>query len=360
MSAKPPISVAIPVYNGGDVLPRSLDSILDQTFSDFELVISDNASTDATEDICRDYARRDKRIRYSRNDANLGAAPNFNQVFQLCNGRLFKWHAHDDMIRPTFLEWCKAVLDSDPDAVNCTAKRQWIDADDLPIDLPHYHADFPAKPRDSYDNLTFAQLVRFSGVDEPLVWGLMRPEAIRRTRLMGSYYCSDAVFLAELRLCGTFRQVPERLYLERCYYGTPEQEMRRSILGWDVWFDPRNARKRFQSPSLTLFIEHLRAINRADVTSWRKAHCYAAMFGYVGARVRWQVLSGYLPRRLWHELHATLARRTSEGDSVEDAGASASTDGSFGEFAEGGIDLCADPPEKPIKLRSGAAQRTRR
>ena len=103
MPAHPRVSIGLPVYNGELFLENALDSILSQTYSDFELIISDNASDDKTEEICRSYAARDKRVRYSRNAHNLGAAPNYNRVYHLARGRYFKWASHDDVLAPEFL-----------------------------------------------------------------------------------------------------------------------------------------------------------------------------------------------------------------------------------------------------------------
>ena len=100
---RPRVSIGLPVYNGENFLEFALDSILGQTFQDFELIISDNASTDATESICRRYAAKDSRIRYYRNPNNQGAAQNYNRVFALARGEYFKWAAHDDVCKPNYL-----------------------------------------------------------------------------------------------------------------------------------------------------------------------------------------------------------------------------------------------------------------
>src|SRR5262245_11232182 len=81
--AKPRVSIGMPVYNADKFLPEALQSLVNQSFADFEIVISDNASTDRTEEICRSYAQRDQRIRYFRNTTNIGVFRNFNQVFHL-------------------------------------------------------------------------------------------------------------------------------------------------------------------------------------------------------------------------------------------------------------------------------------
>jgi len=100
----PLVSVGIPVYNGSRYIREALDSVLAQTLSDFELIVADNHSTDSTEDICRDYARRDPRIRYIRHDRNCGLLANFAFVAQQARGQFFTWLAYDDALGPDYLE----------------------------------------------------------------------------------------------------------------------------------------------------------------------------------------------------------------------------------------------------------------
>ncbi|TJV45636.1 MAG: glycosyltransferase family 2 protein, partial [Mesorhizobium sp.] len=111
-SKSPKVSLGLPVYNGENFLSDAIQSILDQDFSDFELVITDNASTDRTADICLEFAQRDRRIRYVRNVRNLGAGANFNRAFQLSTGEYFKWCAHDDRLSSGFLTDCVRALDA--------------------------------------------------------------------------------------------------------------------------------------------------------------------------------------------------------------------------------------------------------
>jgi glycosyltransferase involved in cell wall biosynthesis len=117
----PAVSIGMPVYNGEQTLRTALDSLLSQSFSDFELVISDNASSDATESICRDYAERDRRIRYVRQGKNLGATENFRYVLDEAHGEYFMWAASDDVRSPDFLELNLDYLEKHPDYVSSTS-----------------------------------------------------------------------------------------------------------------------------------------------------------------------------------------------------------------------------------------------
>src|ERR1700730_7419804 len=100
------VAIGLPVHNGGNFLAAAIDSILAQSYGDFDLVISDNASTDDTEEICRAYARRDSRIHYIRQSTNVGAANNYNVSFRMSDSQYFKWAAHDDVLAPGFLGAC--------------------------------------------------------------------------------------------------------------------------------------------------------------------------------------------------------------------------------------------------------------
>ena len=124
----PTVSIGIPVFNGARYLGEALDSLLSQTYTDFEIVISDNASTDTTATLAREYARKDKRIRYTRHERNIGAYLNFSHVFRLARGKYFKWAAADDLCDRFFLERCVAILESDTTILGCYTRTAKIDS----------------------------------------------------------------------------------------------------------------------------------------------------------------------------------------------------------------------------------------
>src|SRR5438105_14597753 len=126
-SNRPAISIGMPVRNGEKYVSQAIDSLLAQTFTDFELIICDNASTDRTERICREYAAKDGRIRYHRNERDIGPAQNYTRCFGLARGTYFRWHAHDDVCEPTYLARCLAVLQRDPSVINCHSLTRVID-----------------------------------------------------------------------------------------------------------------------------------------------------------------------------------------------------------------------------------------
>jgi glycosyltransferase involved in cell wall biosynthesis len=125
--AHPRVSIGLPVWNGEEFLPQALDSLLGQTFGDFELIISDNASTDATEAICKSYGARDGRIRYYRNDENIGLQANTQKVLDLATAPLFMWACHDDTWDLTYLDKMVDKLDRDESLVLAGSNAASID-----------------------------------------------------------------------------------------------------------------------------------------------------------------------------------------------------------------------------------------
>ena len=212
MSKPPKVSVALPVFNGENYLAEALDSILAQTFRDFELVISDNASTDATPRICAEYAARDARVVVNRNARDVGPCKNFDLAFELSSGEYFKWAAHDDLLDPTFLEKCVAVLDADAEIILCHSLTRIIDDDGN--ELAVYDSGLRGASS-SRQSRRFAALILSQHICTDM-FGLMRADALRKSvRLEGNYHGCDRFMLAELALIGRFAQLPEPLFLNR-------------------------------------------------------------------------------------------------------------------------------------------------
>jgi len=283
-SSLPYVSIGLPVYNGERFLTETLDSLLAQTFENFELVISDNASTDRTQEICEDYAAKDRRIRYYRNDQNLGAVRNYNRVFELSTGKYFKWAAHDDLCAPVLIKRCVEVLDGEPSVVICYARANIIDErgrhqkdyDDL-MDLrsPNPHERF----RD--------YLFRPAGLCNALM-GMIQVSELRKTPLIGNYIMSDRVLLGELALRGKICELSERLFYRRLH---PEQgqwaNQTRSALA--AWYDPAN-RKRFVWPTKWKhFFEYIDCIRRVPLSWHEQIWCYSYMMKWGGKELMWAI-----------------------------------------------------------------------
>ena len=215
MSAREPIvSIGVPVYNGEDYLAAALDSILSQSFQDFELIICDNASTDATEAICREFANKDARVRYHRQPHNLGAAPNYNDVYHRSRGKYFKWCAHDDLLEPTFVERCVEALETRPECPVAYTMFSRIDATNDVIEEGASHPALSAGAPQVRADVAIRPYKEGGASDSP-IFGVIRRAALDRTRLHGSYTGSDRTLVLELALQGPFYEVPERLFLNR-------------------------------------------------------------------------------------------------------------------------------------------------
>lgn len=209
--SKPLVSIGLPVYNGERFIRQTLDSLLAQDYEHFELIISDNASTDHTAEICQEYVAKDQRVRYHRNTTNLGAVKNFNRVFALAQGTYFMWAADHDHHAPTFISRCIAVLEQDSSVVLCYPQTVRIEPDGSYSE--------PIPPR--LDTRGMFDISRFQSVIWSLtycyqIYGLIRSSALRRTGLSRSTLGPDTILLAELALLGTFAYVPEQLlYIRR-------------------------------------------------------------------------------------------------------------------------------------------------
>lgn len=212
------MSIGLPVYNGERFLTEALDSLLTQTYSDFELIISDNASTDRTEEICRAYAAKDQRVRYFRNTTNIGVNGNFNRAFALSKGNYFKWASADDICRPEHLARCIDVLDHEAMVVLAQSKTRFIDENGTPLDVkdPGWDLQFET----AAERLRY--VIRAGHCVNPH-YGVIRTDALAKTRLMPSYPGGDYRLLAELSLQGKFFELPEYLFLRRVHPGASNQ-----------------------------------------------------------------------------------------------------------------------------------------
>ncbi len=270
------------MYNGENYIGEALDSVLGQTFEDFELIISDNASTDRTEGICRKYAAKDPRIRYFRNDINIGAAQNFNRVFTLSSGEYFKWAAHDDILAPEFLSKCVMVLDDDPSVVLCYSKIVKIDEygkhdgtynDDNEIRVDSF------KPHERFRELMEMHHWTIS------VFGVIRANVLNRTPLIGNYVGSDRCLVAELGLIGRIYRVPEYLFFRRehpdssCHKIKVPQER----LGW---FDPNKAGK-ICFPNWRYGLEYFKSVRRVSLSWSELIFCYMHIANWYRKRWIW-------------------------------------------------------------------------
>ena len=307
---KPRVSVGLPVFNGEDYLAEALDSILAQIYPDFELIISDNASTDRTQEICKAYAAKDPRIRYYRNEQNLGAAKNYNRVFELSSGEYFKWVAHDDLCAPEFLERCIEVLDHEPTVVLCYPRTDLIDArgeiqgkyaDSLNLRSPKPHERF----RQFFDTQGLCHAV----------FGVIRASVLKKTPLIGNYVASDRVLLGELALHGEFCELSEYFFYRRIH---PQISTKANVTENEIaaWFDP-GKRNKVLLPRWRRFFEYLRAIKRAPLSWSERVRCYVQVGRFVLLPKRWGGMGEDLFKAAKLTLRSLLSHKSELGNAEE-------------------------------------------
>lgn len=266
---RPRVSIGIPVYNGGELFREALDSLVAQSFGDFELIIADNASTDGTESVAREYVTRDRRVRYSRNETNIGLSGNYNRLLHMSQGEYFKWAPADDMCCPTYVERCVEVLEQDPRVVLAYPKTRFVDRERRPLGIedPGWHlvADSPAQR---------LRYVIFHSHWVNSVTGLIRRSALKKTRLLPDYPGGDFRLLGELSLLGKFYEIPEYLFIRRLHERSSSWHT--ADAGWQAsyWSATQD---RLPWPFLQLKADHWLTIMRSGLTAAEKASLTASL-----------------------------------------------------------------------------------
>jgi glycosyltransferase involved in cell wall biosynthesis len=260
----PLASFGVPVYNGATYLPHALDALLAQDLDDFEVIICDNGSQDATGEIAREYAALDSRIRYYHNGRNLGLSRNFNRTFELSRGKYFKWAAHDDWHPPQMLRLCTDLLERDPSAVICASAVAIMDDDGEIFDEWHPSVDL----RTPEAHLRFHRLIWSLGETHPL-FALIRADALRQTPLYRPFVGGDRVLLAQLALMGPIWQLDQVLHHYRQTRMRPGARPTGNRPSQAVILDPANKGK-LPSRTWRLGYEHLRLVARARLAPQHK------------------------------------------------------------------------------------------
>lgn len=282
MSTAPRLTIGLPVYNGEKYVAESLEALLGQSFADFELIISDNASTDGTGDICRRYEKQDSRVCYFRQPRNIGLAPNHNFVAEQARAELFKWASNDDLYARDLLERCVDALDKYPDVVlahSWTAKVDGSGAATKAFEYPLNTASPRAPER-------FRSLLFDNGGDDD--YGVIRTEVLRRTAMKESYHHADRTIIAELALHGRFYQVPDWLYFRRDHADRAERACP-TMRSRCVNMDPQRA-DRLRHPAVRLYGEYvwgyIRAIRHAPLSAADRRECYGYLAQWFASRAR--------------------------------------------------------------------------
>ena len=249
LSGEPVVSVGLPVRNGQRFLRQALASLLSQTFTEFELIVSDNASTDETAEIVQEAASSDPRVCYHRNGVDIGAAANFNRALQLARGDLFMWAAGDDMWHPGFIGSMVSLLRESPAAVLAFCDFDNIDASGRPVrEYPHL-VELEASD-------LFPRLTNYLGQPEAwgkanLIYGLMRRQAILEAGGLTTWsphgWGQDMLVVFRLLSLGELRLARNRMFHKRLApppapagRGTLWSRLakrRESLRGWRGYFE---------------------------------------------------------------------------------------------------------------------------
>jgi glycosyltransferase involved in cell wall biosynthesis len=294
------LSVGLPVYNGEKYLEQSIESLLGQSYEDFELIISDNASTDGTADICRRYENQDSRIRYVRQPRNIGLSPNHNFVLQQSRGEYFKWAAADDLYGRDLLKSCVDALDEHADVVLAHAWEAAIDDAGTVTQAMDYPlaTDSPRAP-DRFKGILFGSSGLFESSDPAVtglvrvdnrgvlracdMYGVIRTAALRRVTPLGSYHHADRITMCALTLHGRFHIARDWLYFRR---DTPDRTYNKAPKLRDRCEVNDPARKnRLLHPTARLVAEYfwayIHAIQRAPLSPADRRECYGHLTQWV-------------------------------------------------------------------------------
>jgi glycosyltransferase involved in cell wall biosynthesis len=275
MSDLPLASAGIPVFQGENFLDETLSFLRSQDYPNLEIVVCDNASTDQTADIVRRHAAEDPRVRLIVNETNIGAAPNYNKVFEVSRGKYFAWNAHDDHSSPNFFSEGVTALDSDDNAVVAIPRSFRVDLDGERLEEfwipPDVHSQHP--------HVRFRAAARAH--PEAIVFGLFRSEAVRRTRLHGRFSGSDRNFVAELMLHGRAIMAGDSEFYLLEHPGRSVRTFHRSGKGRythlrDAWYAPERE-NRMVFPSWRRLREYVASVTRTRLGFADSARCYAAV-----------------------------------------------------------------------------------
>jgi glycosyltransferase involved in cell wall biosynthesis len=293
MYSTPVVSVGLFVYNGERFIEEALNSILNQTFTDFELIISDNASTDRTGEIAEAYAKHDDRIRYYRSEKNMGAGWNARRAYELARGKYFRWAAVDDLLEPDLLRRCVEVLENDPACVLAHTRTKEVDENGAFI------KNYVPPIRTDYEDpvARFRELLRTGGDKCYQIYGIMRMSALRQIPPQGSYVNADGILLARMSLMGRFYEITEHLFISRRHSRQSmatlpvrvTQPRRFRLTNWycsslpcPEWWDP-SKRRALTFPEFRLLLEYFLSVFRAPLGAGQKLRCYFMLLSWLNA-----------------------------------------------------------------------------
>jgi glycosyltransferase involved in cell wall biosynthesis len=281
----PLLTIGVPVYNGEAYVEDSIQSVLDQSFGDFRLVVSDNASSDTTPDILRRLADKDPRIELRLWPVNKGGGWNFNSLAVEVPTPFFKWAAHDDLHDPSYLEKCMAELLAHPDVVAVHSRTRYIDDEGVEV-ARTFRDDVFADARPS----NRLQAVLFSHHDFTFDFSVIRTSALEQSRLYLPGYFAETVFLAELALRGRMVQLPEHLFLNRLHSNrsSAQNDNSDAKMTFQTWWGGQDVRVTTM-PTWAALTQLWSAVRLSPVRGRERRACFRVILAW--ARLHWRGLA---------------------------------------------------------------------
>ena len=278
-SSKPLVSIGVPVFNGEIGLANTLESLINQDYLNLEIIVSDNASTDATASICEEFARRDSRVKYYISETNRGAIWNFNRVSEIATGKYFMWAAHDDRRELSFVSACVAKLESCPDAVLCQAKTALFIEGKNELMCVNDLNSF-----DSVNGLVERYKETLYRFPMTAIYGLYRLSAIHKTHGFTKSIATDVAFIQEISIFGNFVQVPGILfsYMGREKWNTINQD-------YQIFFGKKE-KPWWYLPFAALFRNHWNRVNKSPISLIMKIRLWTLLIKYQSEQIAIKIL----------------------------------------------------------------------
>ena len=275
----PLVSVGLPVFNGEKGIATSLELLLKQDYNNLEIIISDNGSTDRTSEICKEFLKKDPRIKYYRSPENRGSNWNFNQVFDLSSGKYFMWAKHDDKRELSFVRSCVKKLEKFPEAVLCQAHTA--------IHIENRKERLGVSHLDSFNGLRgLTNRYRETLKHHPAlaIYGVYRVAAMKKTHLIRPSIASDVAFIQELSIHGSFVQVPKILFT----YTSKEE--------WKTIHDDyenatgKGGKPWWHLPFVILFYDHWSRVAHAELSISLKLRLWSLLIDHEVKQIMLKVL----------------------------------------------------------------------
>jgi glycosyltransferase involved in cell wall biosynthesis len=301
MDEKPLVSIGMPVYNEERRIRRALDSLLGQDYPNIELIISDNASTDETANICQRYSRQDLRVRYYRNNTNVGIVSNFGRVLHLARGKYFVWTAADDYSMPAFVSTMVETLEKNPNSsvAMCTVERVREDGTRLDV-VRHIGTANPNK----MNSLNLALALAAGKPYHLFFYGVYRAEFLKQAFVgFPSVMAGDRLFVCQIALATRFQYVDEILHVRTAGKSAIADRYKHEALG-RIWQD-------FWGPERTVLTFAPYLLHSSVIPSYRKlwVPLVVLRFAAFNFQHRWHPLVRHLAHVARNSLNRSIKRR---------------------------------------------------